>query len=172
MTRILGIDPGSRVTGFGVVDSDGQRSVHLASGRIVPREGDLGERLRWLFEGIRGVVDEHGPEEVAIEDVFVARNAGSALKLGQARGAALLAGVLGGLPLFEYPPARVKQALTGHGRAEKGQVQHMVRLILGLDEAMPEDVSDALAVALCHAHTRTTLARLPATRGWRAGRLR
>ena len=76
MTRILGIDPGSRVTGFGVVDSDGQRSVHLASGRIVPREGDLGERLRWIFEGIRGVVDEHGPEEVAIEDVFVARNAG------------------------------------------------------------------------------------------------
>lgn len=172
MTRILGIDPGSRVTGFGVVDSDGQRTVHLASGRIVLRDGDLGERLRRIFEGVREVIDRHRPEEVAIEDVFVSRNAGSALKLGQARGSALLASVLDGLPLFEYPPARVKQALTGQGRAEKGQVQHMVRLLLGLGETLPEDVSDALAVALCHAHTRTTLARLPATRGWRAGRLR
>ena len=172
MTRILGIDPGSRITGYGVIDTDGARTVHRASGRIVPPGSGLDERLRSIFEGVRQVVDEHRPEELAVEDVFVARNASSALKLGQARGAAILAGVLQGLPLFEYPPARVKQAITGQGRADKGQVQHMVRLLLGLAEAPPEDVSDALAVALCHAHSRATLARLPEARGWRAGRLR
>jgi crossover junction endodeoxyribonuclease RuvC len=172
LTRILGIDPGSRVTGYGVVETDGTRTVHLAGGRIVPQGESLGERLRGVFEGIRRVLEEHAPQEVAVEDVFVARNASSALKLGQARAAAVLPAVLDGLPLYEYTPARVKQAVTGHGRADKAQVQHMVRLLLGLAEALPEDVADGLAVALCHAHTRTTLARLPVAAGYRAGRLR
>jgi crossover junction endodeoxyribonuclease RuvC len=172
LTRILGIDPGSRVTGYGIIDTDGVRTAHRASGRIVPADTGVEARLRAIFEGLRSVLAEHRPEEVAIEDVFVARNAASALKLGQARAAALLPGVLEGLPLFEYTPARVKQAVTGHGRAEKGQVQQMVRVLLRLPEALPEDVSDALAVALCHAHTRTTLGRLPEARRYRAGRLR
>jgi crossover junction endodeoxyribonuclease RuvC len=172
LTRILGIDPGSRITGYGVIDVEGVRAAHLASGRIVPVGEGIGARLRAIFEGVREVLETHRPQEIAIEDVFVARNAGSALKLGQARGVALLAGVLGDLPLYEYTPATVKQALTGHGRADKGQIQHMVRLLLTLAQPPGEDAADALAVALCHAHSRATLARLPGDRRYRGGRLR
>jgi crossover junction endodeoxyribonuclease RuvC len=172
LTRILGIDPGSRVTGYGVIEVEGVRAAHLASGRIVPAGEGVALRLRAIFEGVREVLDTHRPEEVAIEDVFVARNASSALKLGQARGVALLAGVLGGLPLYEYTPATVKKAITGHGRADKGQIQHMVRLLLTLPRPPPEDAADALAVALCHAHSRATLAHLPGDRRYRSGRLR
>ena len=162
MTRILGIDPGSRVTGFGVIDSDGVRSRYIDSGCIRTESKDFPQRLGEIFEGIRRIVDATAPQEVAVEQVFVARNAAAALKLGQARGAAISAVVIGELPLFEYTPTAVKQGLVGSGRAEKVQVQHMVRVILGLQERLALDASDALAIALCHAHGQTTRRRIEA----------
>lgn len=156
MTRVLGIDPGSRVTGYGVIESDGMRSRHLGSGCIRTTSGEFPERLGEIFNGLREVLLQWQPQEVAIEQVFVSRNASSALKLGQARGAAISAIVTLDLPVFEYTPAAVKQGLVGNGRAEKEQVQHMVRIILGMQGKMGLDESDALAVALCHAHSHST----------------
>lgn len=156
MTRVLGIDPGSRVTGYGVIETDGTRSRHLGSGCIRTVAGDFPERLGEIFHGIREVLQEWQPQEVAVEQVFVSRNASSALKLGHARGAAISAIVTLELPVFEYTPAAVKQGLVGNGRAEKEQVQHMVRVILGMQGKMTLDQSDALAVALCHAHSHAT----------------
>ncbi|MCB1802701.1 MAG: crossover junction endodeoxyribonuclease RuvC [Gammaproteobacteria bacterium] len=160
MTRVLGIDPGSRVTGYGVIESDGVRSRHLASGCIRTLSGEFPQRLGEIFQGIAGVLDQWSPHEVAIEQVFVARNAGSALKLGQARGAAISAVVVRSLPVFEYTPTAVKQGLVGNGRAQKEQVQHMIRVILGLQGSMGLDQSDALAIALCHAHGQATRRKL------------
>ncbi len=156
IARVLGIDPGSRVTGFGVIESDGVRSRHLGSGCIRTADGDFPRRLGEIFNGIRAVIEEWRPHEVAVEQVFVARNAASALKLGQARGAAISAIVTAELPVYEYTPAAVKQGLVGNGRAEKEQVQHMVRVILGMQGRMGLDESDALAIALCHAHSHAT----------------
>ena len=156
MTRILGIDPGSRITGYGVIETDGVRSRHLGSGRIRTISGAFPDRLGEIFSGLREVLAEWQPQEVAIEQVFVSRNASSALKLGQARGAAISAVVTLELPVFEYTPAAVKQGLVGNGRAEKEQVQHMVRVILGMQGKMTLDESDALAIALCHAHSNAT----------------
>ncbi len=156
MTRVLGIDPGSRVTGFGLIETDGVRSRHLHSGCIRTASGEFPARLGEIFNGIRDVLSEWQPQEVAIEQVFVSRNASSALKLGQARGAAISAIVTHGLPVFEYTPAAVKQGLVGNGRAEKEQVQHMVRVILSMQTSMSLDESDALAIALCHAHSNAT----------------
>ena len=156
MTRVLGIDPGSRVTGYGVIETDGVRSRHLGSGCIRTTSGDFPARLGEIFSDLRTVLTEWQPQEVAIEQVFVSRNAATALKLGQARGAAICAVVTLDIPLFEYTPAAVKQGLVGNGRAEKEQVQHMVRVILGMQESMALDQSDALAVALCHAHSNAT----------------
>ena len=163
--RILGIDPGSRVTGFGVIDSDGIRSTLVASGCIRLAEGDFAARLGRIFEGLSGVLDRHRPTEVAVEQVFVAHNAQSALKLGQARGAAICAAVTAGLPVYEYTPREVKQAVVGTGAADKAQVQHMVRRLLAIEAELAADAADALAVALSHAHGRTAralLARQPA----------
>lgn len=156
MPRVLGIDPGSRVTGFGVIETDGVRSRYLGSGCIRTASGTFPERLGEIFSGLRKVLAEWQPAEVAIEQVFVSRNASSALKLGQARGAAISAVVTLDLPVFEYTPAAVKQGLVGNGRAEKEQVQHMVRIILGMQGKMGLDESDALAIALCHAHSNAT----------------
>ena len=156
MARVLGIDPGSRVTGYGIIESDGVRSRHLHSGCIRTTAGDFPQRLGEIFAGISSLLDEWAPQEVAIEQVFVARNASSALKLGQARGAAIAAVVTHQLPVHEYTPAAVKQGLVGNGRAEKEQVQHMIRVILGMQGAMALDQSDALAIALCHAHSHAT----------------
>lgn len=156
MPRVLGIDPGSRVTGFGVIETDGVRSRYLGSGCIRTASGAFPERLGEIFSGLRDVLAEWQPAEVAIEQVFVSRNASSALKLGQARGAAISAVVTLDLPVFEYTPAAVKQGLVGNGRAEKEQVQHMVRIILGMQGKMGLDESDALAIALCHAHSNAT----------------
>ncbi len=159
MPRILGIDPGSRVTGYGVIDSDGVRSVHLTHG-VIRLDGDeLPPRLGQIFEGICRVIDDYHPEVMAVEQVFVAKNPASALKLGQARGAAICAGVSRRLGVFEYTPTRIKQSVVGTGRAEKGQVQHMVRLILNLTESPAADAADALAAALSHAHAGATLTR-------------
>ncbi|HPE81525.1 MAG: crossover junction endodeoxyribonuclease RuvC [Sedimenticolaceae bacterium] len=162
MTRVLGIDPGSRVTGYGVIETDGVRSRHLASGCIRTTAGDFPARLGEIFHGVREVLVEWQPQQVAVEQVFVSRNAASALKLGQARGAAISAIVTLDLQVFEYTPAAVKQGLVGNGRAEKEQVQHMVRVILGMQGKMALDESDALAVALCHAHGHATRRQIEA----------
>ena len=155
--RILGIDPGSRITGYGVIESAPRGSRHVASGSIRVAGEGIAERLLHIVDALRDVSDRYAPGELAIERVFVSRNAESALKLGQARGAALVA--VPGIPVFEYAATRVKQAMTGSGRASKQQVQHMVRVLLSLPEAPRPDAADALAVALCHAHGRAALAR-------------
>lgn len=162
--RILGIDPGSQRTGVGVIELRGDRVTAVCYGVVRATRGAFPERLRLIFEGVRDVVREHRPLEVAVETVFVAHNAASAIKLGQARGAAICAAIEGGLPVAEYAPRAVKQAVVGRGAADKAQVQHMVRVLLGLDETPAEDAADALAVALCHHHTRGTLEHIAAAR--------
>ncbi|NIW86602.1 MAG: crossover junction endodeoxyribonuclease RuvC [Gammaproteobacteria bacterium] len=159
MTRILGIDPGSRTTGYGIIDFQRDRATHVASG-CVDLGGETCQRLRIIFDAISELVTAYGPREVAAEQIFVHRNAASALKLGQARGAALLAGALRDLPVYEYTATQIKQAVTGRGHGAKGQVQHMIRVLLALSEAPRADAADALAVALCHAHMRWTLTRI------------
>ncbi len=172
MSRILGIDPGSRVTGFAVIERQGNHNQYLASGCIRTRGESLPERLKVIFEGIEGIIQTHAPEEVAVEQVFMHRNAASALKLGQARGAAITAAVKHSLPVFEYTATQIKQAIVGKGHAAKEQVQHMVKLLLHLSDTPQEDAADALAVALCHSHTRQTLDRIPEARQQRRGRMR
>jgi len=154
MTRILGIDPGSRVTGYGVIDVRRGKSVYVASGCIRTTYADVPQRLGEIYEGIASLIVDHAPDAVAIEQVFMARNASSALKLGQARGAALAAVVMVGLPVAEYAARRVKQAVTGTGGASKGQVQHMVCRLLNLSASPSADAADALAIAICHINTR------------------
>jgi crossover junction endodeoxyribonuclease RuvC len=158
--RILGIDPGSRLTGFGIIEVNGDRVNAVQHGVIKAGTGEFPERLGIIFAGVRDLIGEHQPAEVAIETVFVSRNAGSALKLGQARGAAICAAISLGLPVSEYAPRSVKQAIVGRGGADKVQVQHMVMVLLQLQEKLQEDAADALAVALCHQHTQQTLNRM------------
>lgn len=160
--RILGIDPGSRVTGFGVVEAGARKTVYVASGCIRAEADDFPTRLRIIFEGVQAVIAEYAPDEAAIENVFVQRNAGSALKLGQARGAAICALVLRDLPVHEYTPAQIKLSIAGRGAATKQQVQHMVVALLALPAAPRADAADALACALTHYHASTTLARMQA----------
>lgn len=156
MVRILGIDPGSVCTGYGVVDSDGRSSRHVAHGCIVLSGEALPERLGRIQRELAAVIAEHGPTEMGIEEVFIARNPMSALKLGQARGAAICAGVQAGLVVAEYSARSVKQNIVGTGGAGKEQIQHMVNVLLALDgSAIQADAADALAVALCHGHART-----------------
>lgn len=171
MIRILGIDPGSRLTGYGVIDMDGQRAVHVAGGCLrVAALGSLGERLHAIYEGVSGIINRYHPEEMAVEMVFMSRNADSALKLGQARGAAIVAGAARGLPVHEYTPTQIKQAVVGRGHAEKVQVQHMVRVLLCLTEMPAQDAADALAAAICHGHIRQGLLRMTGISGSRNGR--
>ncbi|MDX9766473.1 MAG: crossover junction endodeoxyribonuclease RuvC [Ectothiorhodospiraceae bacterium] len=167
MQRILGIDPGSNVTGYGLIESDGRSSHCVASGCIRVKGDGLPERLGYIFEAVSALVADHAPEQMAIEAVFVSRNAASALKLGQARGAAILAGVQAGLPVCEYSPREVKQAVVGTGAATKDQVGHMVRMLLKLTDGLAADASDALAIALCHAHSQHTRALVGAAYGRR-----
>lgn len=155
MALILGIDPGSQITGFGVVDAEGRQARYVDSGCIRTEGDDLAERLRQIYEGISLVIARHGPEEIAVEQVFVHRNVDSALKLGQARGAAICATFGAQVTLAEYAARQVKQAIVGTGAASKEQVQHMVISILKLEGEVQADAADALAVALCHAHHRT-----------------
>jgi len=151
--RILGLDPGSRRTGFGLIECRDSECVHVAHGCIVPRATAASERLRLIFEGVAALILEHCPDEIAIERVFVSRNVDSALKLGQARGAALSA-VPRGTSVFEYAPREIKLSVVGFGGAEKSQVAHMMRALLDVRERLAADASDALAVAVCHAHSR------------------
>ena len=165
--RILGIDPGSRVTGFGVVHVlRNGKLVYVASGCVRAATGDLGQRLMTIYEGVSEIIDLHRPQALAVERVFLARNPDSALKLGQARGAALCAAGNHALPVHEYSALQIKRAVVGRGHAAKTQVQHMVRVLLQLPATPQADAADALACAICHAHLAAGTAalgrRLPA----------
>ena len=171
--RILGIDPGLGVTGYGVVEKSGSALVYVASGRIRSQEGRaLATRLATILEGLGEVIDTYHPAEVAVESVFVNVNPHSTLLLGQARGAAICAAVMAHLPVSEYTALQVKQSVVGQGHARKEQVQEMVKRLLGLAAPPGPDASDALACAICHAHGGMGLGAIP-TRGRRvrAGRL-
>jgi crossover junction endodeoxyribonuclease RuvC len=152
--RILGIDPGSQITGFGIVDVAGGRAAAVEWGGI-RTGGEHSERLRNIFVAVGRIVREYKPAEIAIERVFLHRNADSALKLGQARAAAICATFEADVPIYEYSARHIKQAVVGRGGAEKEQVQRMVQMILGVRDAIAPDAADALAAAICHAHERT-----------------
>ena len=172
MPVILGVDPGSQITGFGVIAAEPGRFRYITSGCIRLAREEMPIRLKLIFEALTSIIADHQPEEMAIEQVFMAKSAGSALKLGQARGAAIVAAVQRDLRVFEYSARRVKQSVVGTGAAQKEQVQHMVMALLALPAAPQADAADALAVALCHAQTRQSLLRLPDARASRRGRLR
>ncbi|WP_290652080.1 crossover junction endodeoxyribonuclease RuvC [Aquisalimonas sp.] len=167
MTRVLGIDPGSRLTGYGLVDAERGFYRYVDSGVIRTLDAPLPERLRVIFQDLSRIIGAHKPTIMAVEQVFVQKNIGSALKLGQARGAAICAGVTQDLSVTEYTPRAVKQALVGTGAADKAQVAHMVRQLLRLESALAEDAADALAVALCHVHQTPLQQRIHDTLGKR-----
>lgn len=152
-TRILGIDPGSRITGYGIIDTDGAQTRYVASGCLRLGDGAFTGRLREIFIRVGDLVAEYTPAHVAVEQVFMHKNADSALKLGQARAAAICATFSTEVSLHEYAPRAIKQAIVGRGGAQKHQVQHMVKAILALESEPGSDEADALAVALCHAHS-------------------
>ncbi|MGI9262430.1 MAG: crossover junction endodeoxyribonuclease RuvC [Woeseiaceae bacterium] len=152
--RILGIDPGSRLTGFGIVDCAGQDSTYVASGSVRSIDGEFPERLKLIFEAIGEITDQYRPDVVAVESVFMHKNAGSALKLGHARSAAICATFSLEISVYEYAPREIKQAIVGTGAATKEQVQHMIKHLLKLEGDPAPDAADALATALCHANRR------------------
>ncbi len=160
--RILGIDPGSRVTGFGVIEVSGTQVNYVTSGCIRVQGEALPQKLKSIFNSVTEIVAEFQPEELAIERVFVKANVDSALKLGQARGAAICAAVIQDIEVFEYSPTEIKKAVVGKGHADKAQMQFMVRALLSLPGVPQEDAADALACALCHRHTRDTLDQISA----------
>lgn len=173
MTRILGIDPGSLVTGYGLIDMDGNHAAHVEHGVIRVQGKALADKLRIIFEQLTALAELHQPDEVSIEKVFMHRNADSALKLGQARGVAISACAVQNLPVYEYTATQVKQATVGKGHAAKQQVQHMVKILLCLPETPQADAGDALAIALCHGHSREGILRMDAgIKGIKGGRLR
>ncbi len=153
MERILGIDPGSRITGYGVIDSIQGKIGFVACGVVkTSPDSPFPVRLNQIFDGINEVIQVHEPTVAAVEDLFLATNPRSALKLGQARGAAVVAVMQNGLLVYDYSPKFIKQAVVGYGQAGKAQVQHMVRVLLGLSGSPSNDAADALAVAICHAN--------------------
>jgi crossover junction endodeoxyribonuclease RuvC len=172
IVRIMGVDPGLRATGFGLIERRGQQLVYLASGVVRTPDAALPERLKAILENLGEVIAQHAPAQVAVEKVFVNVNPASTLLLGQARGAAICAAVSRGLPVSEYTALQVKQAVVGNGHAAKEQVQEMVRRLLGLAGDPSADAADALACAICHAHGGLGLGRL-STAGFRVrgGRL-
>jgi crossover junction endodeoxyribonuclease RuvC len=152
--RIFGIDPGSRVTGYGIIDTQGNKSIYVGSGVIATKEKEFHKRLHVIFKEIETLMAQNQPDVVAIENVFMHRNADSALKLGQAKAAAICGTFKSGLTVYEYAARQVKQAVVGKGSAEKEQVQYMVKIILGIkNRELRLDESDALAIAICHAHS-------------------
>jgi len=162
--RIFGIDPGSVRTGYGCVDTDGSRHRLVACGAVttIPHSA-LPDRLRHIHDALRDLLAESRPDCVVVENLFHAKNVRSALVLGHARGVAVLAAIETGMPLFEYSPAEIKQAVVGFGRAEKTQMQQVVKMLLGLDSVpTPHDAADALAIAICHAHSQGPVARIAA----------
>lgn len=161
-TRVIGLDPGLRRTGWGVVDVAGSRMRHVANGVVTSGEGDLSQRLLRLFEGLTEVIARHAPDQAAVEHTFVNKDATGTLKLGQARAMSLLAPARAGLPVAEYAPNAVKKAIVGVGHADKSQVDHMVRMMLPGVELAGPDAADALAIALCHAQHARHSGRLAA----------
>ena len=155
MTVILGIDPGSRTTGYGVIRAEGQKLTYLDSGCIRTAEGELSQRLLEIFNGVCQLMETFNPHEVSIEQVFMHENASSALKLGHARGVAMVACASHRIHIYEYSPRQIKQSVVGYGGAEKEQVKQMVMRLLMLKSAPQSDAADALAIAICHRHMHT-----------------
>ena len=153
MTLSLGIDPGSRITGYGVIRAQGQQLFYLGSGCIRTTSTEMPQRLKQIFDGVSQLIQQFHPQQFAIEQVFMAKNPDSALKLGQARGAAIVAATQANLPVSEYTARVIKQSVVGTGAADKAQVQHMVKQMLKLPQSPQADAADALAVAICHSHT-------------------
>lgn len=177
MTTILGIDPGSRFTGFGVIQVDGSKYRYLGSGCVRVEGETISQRLQQIFSGLQEVIQTYQPIEVGIEQIFMHQNAGSALKLGQARGVAIVAAAVTSIPVSEYSARQIKQSVVGYGAAKKEQVQHMVKVLLNLSGTPQADAADALAVALCHAQSRQSLDKIPMTQTtsrsrFRRGRIR
>ena len=160
MAIILGIDPGSRITGYGVIKQLGAKFEYLGSGCIRMQGDELASRLQQIFNGVSEIISQFQPTSFAIEQVFMAKNPDSALKLGQARGAAIVAATNHQLPVAEYSARQIKQSVVGKGNADKTQVQHMVTHLLKLSATPQADAADALAVALCHSHTQQSLIRM------------
>lgn len=162
--RILGIDPGSRITGFGIVDTDAGELTYVQAGTVRTGSADPpAVRLKSIYDGLSQLIEQHQPDVFAVEQVFVSRNPASALVLGQARGSAMLAGANYALDVVEYSAKQIKQAVVGKGGADKAQVQHMVRILLGLTAVPAQDAADALACAICHAHTGRVESRINAS---------
>jgi crossover junction endodeoxyribonuclease RuvC len=151
MTLILGIDPGSRITGFGIILEQNNTLSYIKSGCIKTHDGNFSDRLLLIYDGINRIMNDHKPQHVAIEQVFMHKNANAALKLGHARGVALVAAACHGGEIFDYSARQIKQAVVGYGAAEKSQIQHMVKRLLNLSATPQNDAADALAVAICHA---------------------
>ncbi len=172
MSVILGVDPGSRTTGFGVIQLEKGKTTYLDSGYIQLADLSMNERLAEVFKGLSQVIANHQPDSAAIEQVFMHQNPGAALKLGQARGAAIVALTAPGLSVAEYSARQVKQSVVGYGAAKKQQVQAMICRLLNLTEAPQLDAADALAIALCHAHTQQSVVGVMGVTGVRKGRWR
>ncbi|GHD36950.1 crossover junction endodeoxyribonuclease RuvC [Parahalioglobus pacificus] len=172
MAVILGIDPGSRKTGFGIINQVGAKSSYITSGVIRLPNAELPERLGIIYASVTELVELHCPTELSIEQVFMAKSAGSALKLGQARGAAIVACVAQAMAVSEYSARQIKQSVVGTGAADKSQVQHMVKTLLNLPAEPQEDAADALAAALCHAHTRQSMVHMAGATSVRRRRIR
>jgi crossover junction endodeoxyribonuclease RuvC len=168
---ILGIDPGSRKCGYGLISVVGTRLEYLACGVLRVETLDFPDRLQAIFDGLTRIISEYHPQVAAIEEVFVGKSAASALKLGQARGAAMVACSNQQVEIHAYATRKIKLAVVGNGNAEKAQMQHMIKVLLKLSETPGEDAADALSVAVCHAHTQHTLIRLAGVRSSRRGRL-
>ena len=171
MIKILGIDPGSINTGYGIIESKGNYNKHIKNGVIKIKAKTLAEKLKIINLEITKIIKTFEPDEIAIEKVFMHRNADSALKLGQARGAAIAACAINDIPLFEYSANQVKKACVGKGHAAKEQVQHMIKILLCLENSPLSDAADALAIALCHANSRESLLRMQGISGMKYGRL-
>ena len=157
---VLGIDPGSNFTGYGIIRDDKNHQTALTYGRINVKGKSTAERLFQIYSELHAIIAKYQPEEMAIEQVFFHRNAQSALKLGQARGAAMVAGAALALPVTEYSAKQIKQAAVGYGAADKKQIQHMIRILLKLNETPEEDAADALAIAICHCQTQRLTRKL------------
>ncbi|KTD36764.1 Crossover junction endodeoxyribonuclease ruvC [Legionella nautarum] len=161
MSIILGIDPGSRITGYGIIKEENRKLSYIDSGCIRTAEGPLSQRLLEIFDGICQLMDDYCPNDVAIEQVFMHQNPSSALKLGHARGVAMVAAASHRVQVSEYSAREIKQAVVGYGAAQKAQVKHMVVNLLLLNSPPQNDAADALAIAICHSHMRHGLAALP-----------
>jgi len=153
--KIMGIDPGSNITGYGIIEKKEDRLNWIDDGQISPsKRSSFYERLFYIFSEIKRLIDKYRPQEVALEDIFYSKNVKSSIRLGHIRGAIVVASLSMGVPLFEYTPLEVKKAVTGYGAASKSQVKEMVKLILSIERDISFDSSDALAIAICHANTR------------------